>query len=135
MEHQLRSHIGEDPGDLGRVADVSLVQDRAPGERLLEVLALARREVVDHRDAIAAGDQCVDEIRADEPGSACDETVQSTVSLPETSRARAALAQHGPDSKDDPGRAGGRPRPARKGAMLAGPLDFLIETKSIPLSG
>ena len=60
---------------------------------------------------------------------------KAPVSLPETSRARAAHAQHGPDSKDDPGRAGGRPRPARKGAMLAGPLDFLIETHSISLSG
>ena len=28
--------------------------------------------------------------------------------------------------KDDPGRAGGRPRPARKGAILAGRLDFLV---------
>ena len=81
MEHDLGSRFGEDPRHLGRVADVCLVQDRAAGKRFLEVLALARREVVDHRDAIAAGDQGVDEIGADEPGSACDEAVQSTGQL------------------------------------------------------
>ena len=29
--------------------------------------------------------------------------------------------------QDDPGRAGGRPRPARKGAMLAGPSDIHVD--------
>ena len=40
-------------------------------------------------------------------------------------RARTALSGTGP-TKDDPGRAGGRPRLARKGAILASQIDFLV---------
>src|SRR5262249_1751258 len=39
------------------------------------------------------------------------------------------LTRYGPHRKDDPGRAGGRPKPARKGAMLAGQHDIRVFTK------
>ena len=48
-----------------------MLEPRALLLGLLEVVALAGREVVDDGDRVAAGEQCVDEIRADEAGAAC----------------------------------------------------------------
>ena len=45
-------------------------EPRARGERAVEVLAPARREVVDDADVVAALEQGVDEVRADEAGPA-----------------------------------------------------------------
>ena len=70
-----------------------------PASACLEIRALARREVVDHGDAVAAGDQRVDEIRADEPGAAGDETVQSTASACQKQPGPCRHARHGPDQR------------------------------------
>ena len=53
------------------VADVDLHEPRAVLRCLGEVRALAGREVVEDGDRVAAGDQAVDEVRADEAGAAC----------------------------------------------------------------
>ena len=55
------------------VGDVALDQDGARLEGPGEVLALPAGEVVDHEDLVAAGDQRVHHVRADEPGAACDQ--------------------------------------------------------------
>jgi hypothetical protein len=51
-----------------RLADVVDVELRA----LVQVLALAGREVVDGEDLVTADDERVDDVGADEPGAACD---------------------------------------------------------------
>ena len=55
------------------VADVALDERRAAVERRVEVLALARGEVVEDDDLVAAVEQGVDEVGADEAGAAGDE--------------------------------------------------------------
>ena len=56
------------------VADVCLDElGAAARERAVEVLAPAGREVVDDGHLVAALEQRVDEVRADEAGAACDE--------------------------------------------------------------
>jgi hypothetical protein len=51
--------------DVERLADVALLERR----RRVDVLALPGDEVVDHDDVVAAPDERVDEVRADEPRS------------------------------------------------------------------
>ena len=56
-----------------RVADVGLVEAGAARQRRAEVLALAGGEVVDDGDLVAAVEERVDEVRADEAGAAGDQ--------------------------------------------------------------
>ena len=77
MEHQLRFDLGEDPLDRIRVADVDFVQQRAGGQRWLEVRSLSGTQIVDHRHPVATREQSVDKIRADEPGAAGDDAVHA----------------------------------------------------------
>ena len=58
-------------GDRVGVADVDLHEPRAVLGCLVEVRALAGREVVEDGDRVAAGEQPVDEVRADEARAAC----------------------------------------------------------------
>ncbi len=67
MEAHLRLHPGEHRS--GVVPDVAFVERRRAGE----VLPAAGREVVEHVNVVAALEQSVDEIRADEAGAAGDE--------------------------------------------------------------
>ena len=60
-------------GDGLRVADVDVLEPGAVLFCLAEVLALPGREVVQDGHVVAARDQGVDEIRADEAGSACNQ--------------------------------------------------------------
>ena len=55
--------------DVERLADVVLDEAGAG----VEVLAPTRREVVDNRHLVTAGEQCVDDVRADEPGASGDD--------------------------------------------------------------
>ena len=55
------------------VADVGLVEARAARQRGAEVLALAGDEVVDDRHLVAAIEERVDEVGADEAGAAGDQ--------------------------------------------------------------
>ena len=78
-----RLTIWEDAVDRGYVArqcvgvgDVPLHQPRA----VAEVLPPPGAEVVDHRDLVAARDEGVDEVRADEPRSAGDDRTHGRVS-------------------------------------------------------
>jgi hypothetical protein len=56
-----------------RVADVGLLEARAARQRRGEVLALAGGQVVDDQDLVAAVEERVDEVRADEAGAAGDQ--------------------------------------------------------------
>ena len=63
---RLRGQVEDDVGvDVERLADVVLLQ---PGA-LVQELAAAGREIVDDGDVVAARDERIDEVRADEPGS------------------------------------------------------------------
>jgi hypothetical protein len=42
-----------------------------------DVCARARREVVEHSDLVASLEQCLHEVRADEPGAAGDEDLRA----------------------------------------------------------
>jgi len=75
VEYELRPHVGEDSRHTAGVTYVELVQLRAGRERVREVLAPAAGEVVNHRDAIASGDERVDQVRSDEAGAAGDHAV------------------------------------------------------------
>src|SRR6185437_12395707 len=61
--------VGREGAHRGRIADVDLVE-LGP---CWHPLALARREVVDDRDPVAAGEQGVCDVGADEPGAAGDD--------------------------------------------------------------
>ena len=61
------------PAHAGRVADVGLVEAGAARQRGAEVLALAGGEVVDDGHLVAAIEERVDEVGADEAGSAGDQ--------------------------------------------------------------
>ena len=62
--------LGEQRGHGVAVGDARLVQPCAGGQRAVEVLAPAGGEVVDDADVVAALEQGVDEVRADEAGPA-----------------------------------------------------------------
>ena len=56
----------------------------AEGKGGLEIDTLAGGEIVDHRDAIAPGQQAIHEVGSDESGTACDHAVQSPPELART---------------------------------------------------
>ena len=70
MEDRLRTLLGQQSGHGVAVGDARLVEPRAGRERAVEVLAPAGGEVVDDADVVAALEQGVDEVRADEAGAA-----------------------------------------------------------------
>ena len=76
-----RSTCGPDAVDQvahrARVADVGLDQLRRRARAAGEVLALAGGEVVDDGHVVAALDERVDEVRADEPGASGDESLHA----------------------------------------------------------
>ena len=67
VEADLRPRVVEHLAE--PVADVALDEPRALGH----VLALPVREVVDDRHLVAAREQRLDDVRADEPGAPCDD--------------------------------------------------------------
>ena len=67
VEADLRPRVLEDVGEPG--AHVALDEPRALGH----VLALPVREVVDDRHLVAARQQRLDDVRADEPSAPCDD--------------------------------------------------------------
>ena len=77
VEDELGRSGGKDLRNGGSVGDVRDAQYRAPFDRLLKVRALAGREIVDHRHTVAAADERIDDVRADEAGAPCDETVHA----------------------------------------------------------
>ena len=79
LRRQVEDQLGpgglEHRGDRVGIADVSDLQGRPLGDRRLQVLGLPGREGVDHRHAVSARDQRIDQVRADESGAACDQAV------------------------------------------------------------
>ena len=73
MKDGLRLGVGEDRSQRRAVPDVGALEVGAGGERRGEVGLVAAGEVVDDRDAVAAGEQRIGEVRADEAGAAGDE--------------------------------------------------------------
>jgi hypothetical protein len=73
VEDDVGPRRGEDAAHPLRVADVGLLEARPARERRGEVLALAGGEVVDDHDLVAAVEELVDEVRADEAGAAGDQ--------------------------------------------------------------
>ena len=69
MEDHFRLGAVDHVADRRRVADVGLDQLGACRHRRVEVLVLARREVVEHRHLVVAGDEAVHEVGPDEPGA------------------------------------------------------------------
>ena len=63
LSDRLRDGVG--------VANVDVDESRPLLLGVREVVLLAGREVVDHRDRVAAGEQAVDQVRPDEAGAAC----------------------------------------------------------------
>ena len=76
MEARLRLRLRERSSDSGRIADVDLEK---PGA-LVHVAALPAREVVEHPHVVAALDERVHDMRADEASSACYERPHSALS-------------------------------------------------------
>ena len=96
-------------GQRGAVADVELDQLGAGRQRPVEVLAAAGREVVDDRHLVAAREQRVDQIRADEAGAAGDQSLHraspilrgsASASRRSGRRRRAPLLPSPPDATD-----------------------------------
>ena len=73
VEDDVGPRRGEHAAHAPRVADVGLLEAGAPRQRAAEVLALAGGQVVDDRDLVAAIEERVDEVRADEAGAAGDQ--------------------------------------------------------------
>src|SRR4051794_4471072 len=72
MEDDVRPELLEYAAERLAVANVCLDQSRAIRKRLLDVLALARRDVVDDDNLVATLEQSVDNIRTDEPSASSD---------------------------------------------------------------
>ena len=75
-----------------RVADVGLLEAGAARQRAAEVLALAGGQVVDDRDLVAAIEERVDEVRADEAGAAGDQGTHGGGSYVRCPRCRLTFA-------------------------------------------
>src|SRR3954469_11403728 len=73
MEDRFGTGLLDDLGDAVRLADVGTDELGAVAARVVEVRLAARREIVDDHHVVAAGDEGVDEVAADEAGSAGDE--------------------------------------------------------------
>jgi hypothetical protein len=76
VEARLRPHFVKDGVDCVPVTDVG---DRQ-ADVLVEVLAPPAREVVDDQHLVSAGDERVDDVRADEAGSPCHDRPHSALS-------------------------------------------------------
>ena len=74
VEADLRPRLAEDVADA--LAHVALDEPRALGH----VLALAVREIVDDRHLVAAREQRLDDMRADEPSAPCDDRPHCLIS-------------------------------------------------------
>ena len=125
----VKDHLGPDGREQleqrSRITHVKFVQDRAAGQRLRQVCALAGAEVVDHVHAVTARLQRIDEVRPDEAGAAGDHALHAAESIVRTEpakigRARATNATRAL-RKDDPGRAGGPSEAREKGGDTRGP--------------
>ncbi len=77
VEDRVRFRLADDGGDRAGVADVELDQFGTRAECPLEVPHPAGREVVDHGHGGVAGEQGVDQSRADEPSPASDQIPHS----------------------------------------------------------
>ena len=80
MEHDLGLPAMDQVGH-GRVADVEALEREpmaALGPGIGQVGQRSGGQIVDHVDAVALGDEAVDEVRPDEPGTACDEGLHAT---------------------------------------------------------
>ena len=86
MEDDLGTCGCEDRADRLPIAYVGNLQGGARAERMLQVRPPAAREVVDHGDRVAAGEQAVDEVRSDEAGAAGDHAVHAAASLEAVAR-------------------------------------------------
>jgi hypothetical protein len=73
MENGLWPGVLDEVAHGGAIPDVRLNEASAGAEGRVEVLAPAGGEVVDRRQLVAAGNEGVDEVRADEPRPACHE--------------------------------------------------------------
>jgi hypothetical protein len=78
---EVEDHLGPEARDDVvhglRLSDVDVGERGAVRDRLLEVLALAGREIVDHGDLVTAREKRVDEIRSDEAGAAGNECIHA----------------------------------------------------------
>jgi dTMP kinase len=72
VEDRVGRDVFEEVDQRLAVADVRLDQTRAVRKRLLDVLALAGRQVVDDHHLVTALKKGVDYVRPDEPGASCD---------------------------------------------------------------
>ena len=72
MKHDLGAR--EDPVEQGRIEDVPFDDGQAVGH-ILQILTLARGEVVEHRDVVAACDQGAGERGSNESGTSGDDTL------------------------------------------------------------
>ena len=81
MEDHLGPHALHGRGHGLGVAHVELDQLGPVGERVLEVFAPAGGEVVDHGHVVAARHEGVDEVRADEAGASCDESLHTAAQV------------------------------------------------------
>ena len=77
MEHGLRPELGEQV--LERLADVAHPEVGGGGD----VLALPLHERVDDDDLVAAREERIHDMGADEPGAACDHRAHSAASYGE----------------------------------------------------
>ena len=75
VEHHLGPYDREQVCERPPIADVEHLQRCPVSQRMLEVLELAGRQVVDDRHSIAPRDQRIYQVRADEPGPARDYAV------------------------------------------------------------
>jgi hypothetical protein len=71
MEDDPRLRLGDHVAQRAGVADVGLHEPHPALDRAREVVAPARREVVDHGDLVAALHERVHQVRADEARPAC----------------------------------------------------------------
>ena len=88
MEDAIGPEVAADALDRGEVGDVGGDQPGALGHGVGDVLPAAGREVVDDRHLVAARDQRVDEVRADESGAAADQCLHPAIVERRTCRRR-----------------------------------------------
>ena len=124
VEDHVRLRAADEEAHRARVADVDHLQLRAVRERLLEVLPLAGGDVVEHDHLVAAREQRVHEVRADEAGAACHECLHAAADARGRwlrSRSRTRRVHHGSAGF---GRVGGQPvRHPCLGRHVEGSLD------------
>lgn len=75
VEHQLRPDRGQELRERIGVADIGLLERRAPFERPLELRPFFGQQIVDDCHAIAAFDERIDEVGADDSCPAGDDAI------------------------------------------------------------